>query len=322
VYYVEREIRTANVAMTSEREDPKPLPSDDVDAKLARRLDSEAPFSATDSFEHVLVDYRTHALDTSPRVGLSSRLWANIARQVFDRREPRITRIRMRWVAVAATVLIAVIGSWLFIGRGPALVSEATNAIAQVELKDGSVVTLRPNTSLYESDGGYRVDGEAFFNVAHKPDRTFRVRTDQGEVRVLGTRFNVRAWAGQTVVFLERGRVVFQHSDGAVDTLASGQVLAASADAHEVRQATEGGQVHVAWMRQTMLFGGRPLSGILEELEHHFAIRVVVPDSLNSEELSGQLFLSNPDQSLSDLGKVFGARFEERGRGVFYFMLD
>ena len=94
---------------------------------------------------------------------------------------------------------------------------------------DGSEVTLRPHTSLYALDAEagtmrYRVEGEAFFAVVRDPSRTFVVEADGARVQVLGTRFDVSTWGERTSVYLEEGRVRFEHvPTGQAVMLAPGQ---------------------------------------------------------------------------------------------------
>ena len=61
-----------------------------------------------------------------------------------------------------------------------------------------------------------RIDGEAYFDVAHDEAHPFVVKTENLSVRVLGTAFNVRAHAADplTEVVLERGSVRLQTPEG------------------------------------------------------------------------------------------------------------
>ncbi|KAB5486041.1 MULTISPECIES: FecR family protein [Flagellimonas] len=70
-----------------------------------------------------------------------------------------------------------------------------------IELSDGTKITLNANTTLsYPKtfSGESRevsLKGEAFFDVAHNPEKPFVVSTDNGmKIQVLGTVFNVRSY--------------------------------------------------------------------------------------------------------------------------------
>lgn len=79
-----------------------------------------------------------------------------------------------------------------------------------VDLPDGSVVYLNHNSSIaYDpgfKDRSVEVTGEVFFDVAGS-DAPFNVITTHGEVRVLGTEFNVKAGAEELEVEVEEGVV-------------------------------------------------------------------------------------------------------------------
>ncbi|WP_025762527.1 FecR family protein [Dyadobacter tibetensis] len=73
------------------------------------------------------------------------------------------------------------------------------NSSKIVELPDGSQVFLNHHSSLdypEEWTEGFRtvsLKGEAFFEVASDSSRPFIIQTGEGEIKVLGTSFNVRA---------------------------------------------------------------------------------------------------------------------------------
>jgi ferric-dicitrate binding protein FerR (iron transport regulator) len=79
-----------------------------------------------------------------------------------------------------------------------------------VELPDGSVVYLNHNSSLdFDNDFEQRevqADGELFFVVA-KGESPFIVRTNSGEITVLGTEFSVKATSDDLEVEVEEGIV-------------------------------------------------------------------------------------------------------------------
>ncbi|GAA0195780.1 hypothetical protein GCM10009122_60060 [Fulvivirga kasyanovii] len=84
-----------------------------------------------------------------------------------------------------------------------------------VELPDGSVVYLNHHSAVdYDKDFEARtieVTGEAFFEVT-KANIPFVVKTAHGEVRVLGTEFNVKTAADELEVEVEEGVVELKTS--------------------------------------------------------------------------------------------------------------
>ncbi|ULQ46657.1 FecR domain-containing protein [Flagellatimonas centrodinii] len=84
--------------------------------------------------------------------------------------------------------------------------------IREIVLTDGTQLTLgaRSKVEVRFTDTERRVilsDGEAFFAVQPDPTRPFFVRAEATEVRVVGTRFNVRLGTDVVEVAVEEGRV-------------------------------------------------------------------------------------------------------------------
>ena len=132
------------------------------------------------------------------------------------------------WLSAAA-VLIIVAGTWWGMRSGAPLlrgnnslpeevVTTAKGTRSRVVLPDGSVVLLNADSKLmYDSafDGPLRnvqLEGEAYFDVAHDKKRPFIIHTAQMDIKVLGTAFNVKAYAsdGFAETALVRGSVEVQ----------------------------------------------------------------------------------------------------------------
>ena len=88
-----------------------------------------------------------------------------------------------------------------------------------VELPDGSIVFLNHNSAVsYDEEFSRRtleVQGEVFLSVV-KSETPFVVKSEHGEVTVLGTEFNVKSQAEELEVEVEKGIVELKtemHSD-------------------------------------------------------------------------------------------------------------
>ncbi|NML37295.1 hypothetical protein HHL17_08795 [Chitinophaga sp. G-6-1-13] len=130
-----------------------------------------------------------------------------------------------RWAAAASIVLLAGTG-WLWrqqTGKqhqSPALagmvtVTNETAGIKQVTLPDSSRVWLNAHATIAwkkdfnRQERGVTLIGEGFFDVHASEKRPFVVHTRDMAIKVLGTRFNVEAYAGEknTRVSLLQGKI-------------------------------------------------------------------------------------------------------------------
>ncbi|RYY61433.1 MAG: FecR family protein [Chitinophagaceae bacterium] len=148
------------------------------------------------------------------------------------RRRRRVIRIAsLSGIAAVITGLLA----WYFLT--PTLVASGTATSAEVSeqylstqngsrsrylLPDGTTVWLNAGSRIvYENDftgktREVRLEGEAYFDVAHQPDKPFIVHTSGYNIKVLGTVFNVKAYPEDKTIetTLFRGSVkVFRQQD-------------------------------------------------------------------------------------------------------------
>ena len=128
---------------------------------------------------------------------------------------------RSRWskglLLAAAAIAILVTSAWVVLRLSTAATPVRYATVVgqrQTEvLADGSQVTLNTDSIIEVrfSRGRRDVDlqrGEAQFDVAHDASRPFVVHTGMGTVTALGTRFDVRRYAGdEAVITLLRGSV-------------------------------------------------------------------------------------------------------------------
>lgn len=249
-------------------------------------------------------------------------MWAGIERatRAGSDRAPvrRLTVMRLVWgsVSVAAAVLVLVLVPRVLSPASGQLVASAAQEQGTFETADGSTVVLRPHSSLFQvDDQTYRLEGEAFFDVTHNPDRVFAVATEAGTVQVLGTRFNVAAIGEQTSVYLESGRVRFDTGEEARE-LVPGQQLAHRSGTPLSDPEASDGLEETDWIRGELSFDSRPAGSIASELARHYQIRIDLPGTLRGESMSGTLLLQSQAQALEDFGLVLGGRFVPSGNGV------
>jgi len=120
------------------------------------------------------------------------------------------------WFArLAACALLfagASAGLWQLFYDGTTVLTTAIGEQRVLQLADRSVVHLNTDTRIEVSftDEGRDVrliQGEALFTVERDVNRPFRVLTDGINVEALGTQFNVRRRASETIISVVEGRV-------------------------------------------------------------------------------------------------------------------
>ncbi|WP_437920309.1 FecR family protein [Sphingobacterium sp. LRF_L2] len=177
-----------------------------------------------------------------------------------------------------------------------AKISTPRGGVYQVTLPDGSIVKLNAGSSLtYPSvfQGENRVvslEGEAYFAVAKKENQPFIVQARGQQVKVLGTHFNVAAYAEdeQVKTTLVEGRVVVNrtHTDGLL--LAPGeQALLQGGKLY--KQAVDVEQ-ELAWFHGKFNFDGKSLRQVMTELGRWYDVDVVYQGAVPQVEFYGGTF--------------------------------
>lgn len=263
----------------------------------------------------ILSDYR-QAWASAPVSVDSEAVWASISSVMQAEPAPaNVHRLSPSWMRYAAAAVFF-IGGLIVLARFlslPHTLSISSDAqILAYTFTDGSVVTLRPNSSLRQLEAPegverFELSGEAYFSVT-PAERTFEVVTPDGVIRVLGTKFNVRTWSEGTRVYLESGSVGFTNDIGNV-RLEPGYEASATTFGSPISVVTAKGALSTAWMRNELVLDETPLSEVVAELEHHYNIRIDVSDEVGAQSVSGRLMLGERDRTLDQLRMITGHPF-------------
>src|SRR5690606_4798335 len=232
-----------------------------------------------------------------------------------------------RWGALALAVALAV-GAWAW--RQPASTAAGPGERVAVRLPDGSAVTLNSGSTLryarrFEAwpfvpapTRTVRLDGEAFFEVAHT-GRPFVVETFDARVEVLGTAFGVRAHPsdGATRVTLASGRVRVRVGEATVvlDEPGASAHVAPDAEAPLRVEAVPLGHA-LAWRTAGFAAIDEPLPSILAEVERRFAVEIDVAGTLPPGSMN--LFYprgATAEQLLHDVCLAQRCRYWRTSRG-------
>lgn len=160
---------------------------------------------------------------------------------------------------------------------------------ATLKLSDGSMVKLNGGSIiLYPKEFSPNrsrqiwLEGEAYLIVTHDESRPFHVNVDELDIRVLGTRFNVKAYRDEEEVTttLEQGRVK-------VTSPTSSVVLNPNEQATYYRNRNRISVKNViasnynAWKEGQLIFEQAPLSNILSTLSHKYGVRFRTDSSID-----------------------------------------
>jgi transmembrane sensor len=131
--------------------------------------------------------------------------------------------------------------------------------------------------------------GEAFFEVAHNPQRPFVVKAEGARVRALGTKFDVRRDGGQVRVTLLEGRVrVAQADSPQTAVLAPNQALTVTPAGITTPRATDADEA-AGWTSGRLTFHAMALRDAIAEVNRYAVHKIALagPAALAQQPISG-----------------------------------
>lgn len=161
------------------------------------------------------------------------------------------------------------------------------------------------------------VEGEVYFDVAADPSKPFVVRTENFDVTVLGTAFNICAYAEDVSqsVMLARGSVSVSHGLSKTELIPN-QMLIMMEDA--VALKTVDPEDHASWTTGVYRFRSEPLKEIGERLSRYYGKPVVIQNAdVASVRCSGKLELNDaPEKVYESLARAAGVEYVDHGEYV------
>ena len=180
-------------------------------------------------------------------------------------------------------------------------------------LPDSTKVTLNSNSELRYTLGDFArhkrvvfIKGEGFFAVTHQADQSnFIVRTDELEVEVLGTKFNVNSRRGKTQVVLQEGKVKLDMSGGPM-VMKPGELVEFAGSRETTVKKKVDADNYSAWKNNRLVFSRTSLSEITQLLEDNYGYKVVLDDpELADRKFTGTCSSENLDELFEKLSIVF-----------------
>ncbi|HEX5654938.1 MAG TPA: FecR domain-containing protein [Chitinophagaceae bacterium] len=217
------------------------------------------------------------------------------------------SRKRWLWTAAAAILLIVAGYSFWNMGQPAPVLDTAYGQISDNQLPDGSTMILNANSTAELSKGWDEgkdrevwLKGEAFFKVTRTPQKSrFIVHTDNLDVIVTGTQFNVSHRDNKTAVLLTEGSVTIRTHDGKELAMKPGDYVE-MADQLVERTATNEDYI-LAWKESKLAFDKTPLPEVAQIIYHHYGVKVSLADpSVHTKSLTGIM----PNNNLDDLLKA------------------
>ena len=258
--------------------------------------------------------------------------------------EGKVIRLNSRltkFASVAAVLGLLIVTAWFwttsrFDKHILAEYSNQSNAPQQMQLGDGSLVSLAPGSRLSypkRLEGTTRMvvlEGEAHFEVKTDSLRPFIVQTGAIQTRVLGTTFNIEAFPkrntievalleGSVAVDIQQGKALYKAA-----TLSPGEAFTFEKESGEYSTKKLASLGVYEWPEGRIRFQRASVYEVVETLENWYDISIEFQNNTSTyESLVHRIDTRkmNLDEVLEGISLVANYRFEKTGKNEYLITL-
>ena len=231
--------------------------------------------------------------DVSRELALSStvdenKAWERFAKRIHER--PVIAKKRsmhVGWMKIAASIIVLLaIGAivyWQMQEPVRDMIVGENNAVVKDTLSDGSVVTINSGSSIYYPSrftGNTRrvkLSGEAFFAVAPDRNKPFVISSNDVQVTVVGTAFNVKSTEEYTDVIVESGIVRVTKGSRSIELHANEKVRILAQDSVFTKEAVND-HLYNYYRTKKFVCDDTPLWKLVEVINEAYNSQIVFGD--------------------------------------------
>lgn len=253
--------------------------------------------------------------------------WMRMDQKISGREEHVHGKFRLnRYLKIAAVLIILILPSWFLIHYINAPVEKVlicSEGILEEQLPDGSRISMNAGSTLtYHAERGkergVKLQGQAYFRVAHDQIRPFIVSGNDVRIEVLGTSFMVNTDAPGTTleVVLDTGSIALYHAGGNHEKviLTPGQRAVVNGSVISVGSNTD--RNYMSWKTKKLVFENDSLSAILSTLEKVYGLNVTLADAgLGNCRVSATFNQQSQEAVLNVLKETLSLSLEKNTHG-------
>lgn len=194
----------------------------------------------------------------------------------------------------------------------------------QLVLPDGTKVWLNAASSIrfpvafVGKERKVTITGEAYFEVAKDKKKPFIVSSANMDVEVLGTHFNVSAYAEESIVktTLLEGSVKINNKKSEV-YLVPGQQSQLNNSGHFSIKNNIDVDKEIAWTKGKFQFNSNTIQEIMLQLSRWYDVEVIYQGKVSSETFSAIIKRSSNISQVLKLMEASGVKFDIEGKKIY-----
>ncbi|WP_343674464.1 FecR domain-containing protein [Chitinophaga sp.] len=229
-------------------------------------------------------------------------------------------RQSLKWVSVAAAVLLLIVGGYHYFARVDVkrvVVYVPREHQNRLLLPDSSEVWLNADSKLTYNETDHKrevtLEGEAFFNIKQAVGRPFVVKAGPCTATVLGTSFNIKAYKNdpKVLITVATGKVQVQDQHQQLKVLTANKQIALEPITGAIREKQVNAVVYKAWIDGSFEVNNETFEEVANRLSRKYDVDI----HFDNPALAHCTFLASFDQAanlpfiLSMLCKINNSTF-------------
>ncbi len=203
--------------------------------------------------------------------------------------------------------------------------------MAKISLSDGSVVWLNADSRLTypavfkRGPRRVKLEGEAYFEVAHNKSRPFLIAAAGLNTQVMGTSFDIKAYPSdkKAMVTVLTGIVEVSRSSAGENNGRGGRTVSLNPDEQLTYDKLQGGfskQVvadptdEIDWKDGGLVFNGAPMEEVILRLSRRYNLELAVPVEMRHITIYANLQNASGEEAVKSIARILGATYTRSGQ--------
>ncbi len=246
--------------------------------------------------------------------------WDLINDQIEEEPVVKKKTLSLKWIGGIAASIAILLSAALYLSSGDleGYNHVASNGVVEtLTLPDGSDISINRNSEIdyatnFTENRNVILDGEAYFDVERNEERPFTIVTDEANVRVLGTSFNIHEKENSVEVFVTSGSVEVSVGDEKV-VLTKNEMV--SCQDGKITKLKVPGANYLSWKSSKLIFEEAALHKVVEDLRRHYKVQLVF--SIDSKAMNHPITDTFADEDfesvLETLVLITGIKYIKEG---------
>lgn len=239
----------------------------------------------------------------------------------------------LKYAIAIVFILSSTIGMYKIFSK-----STSVDEYCQVHVKNGEQKEIRlPDNSLISLNSGsylrypvafskeeriIELNGEAYIDVTRDEKKPFIVRLSSGDIKVLGTSFNVKSYDedNELIISVQTGKVQLHYLENQI-LLKKDDQLVVNKNNGDFYKRKENGDLVKSWTKGILYFNKTPIRTVFKDLERVYACKIELESKNELPEifLYGQHDNKSLESVLNSIKYTTGLKYrKEVDQYIFY----